>query len=520
MAALIRRSTAKPAGTPAAPPCTLVIFGASRRPDQAPADAGARTICSATGCSTTASRSSASTASRTPTRASRKTWATHCTRCGSGRRQSGDRADAGLGLAAPAASTTCRATSPTRRPIRRWRRNWPSASGRPAATPCSTSPSRRASSARSSTALARRRPARGERRRGFRRRGDREAVRHRPAPPPQALNAKLLKVAAEKQIYRIDHYPRQGDGPEHHGLPLRQRHLRADLEPRPHRPRADHRRRDGRRRAARQLLRRAPARCATWCRTTCSSCWPWWRWSRRTRFDADAVRTEKAKVVEAMRDLTPTRRGQMRCAASTTPARSLGKPLRGLSRRSRTWRRDSRTETYRRAEAGDRQLALGRRAVLPAHRQVAGARATPRSPSSSSRRRAVLFRDTAGRRPDAEPAGAPASSPTKASRCASPPRCRGARCGCARSRWTSATPSYFKAEPQHRLRDADLRLPDRRPDAVPARRQHRGRLVRGAADPATLGRADHPAGPLPGRQRRPGLRRRAAGPGRLRTGCR
>ncbi len=56
--------------------------------------------------------------------------------------------------------------------------------------------------------------------------------------------------------------PRKRDGPEPAGLPLRQRHLRADLEQPLRRPRADHRRRDGRRRGARRLLRagRHPAR--------------------------------------------------------------------------------------------------------------------------------------------------------------------------------------------------------------------------------------------------------------------
>ena len=40
-------------------------------------------------------------------------------------------------------------------------------------------------------------------------------------------------------------------------------------------------------------------------------------------FDADAVRTEKAKVIEAIRDLTPERgAARFRSAASTAPARS------------------------------------------------------------------------------------------------------------------------------------------------------------------------------------------------------
>ena len=67
-------------------------------------------------------------------------------------------------------------------------------------------------------------------------------------------------------------FPRQGNGAEHHGAAVRQRLLRADLEPRPYRSCADHGRGDGRRREARQLLRGTPARCATWCRTISSSC--------------------------------------------------------------------------------------------------------------------------------------------------------------------------------------------------------------------------------------------------------
>ena len=48
----------------------------------------------------------------------------------------------------------------------------------------------------------------------------------------------------------LSHRPlsRQGDGAEHPGASLRQRHLRADVEPQSHRPRADHGGRNGRRR--------------------------------------------------------------------------------------------------------------------------------------------------------------------------------------------------------------------------------------------------------------------------------
>ena len=53
----------------------------------------------------------------------------------------------------------------------------------------------------------------------------------------------------------------------------------------------------------------------------------------------------------------------------------------------------STTETFVAAEAAHRQLALGGRAVLPAHRQAAAKRARPRSPSSSRARRTRPFED-------------------------------------------------------------------------------------------------------------------------------
>src|SRR5215831_3945951 len=50
-------------------------------------------------------------------------------------------------------------------------------------------------------------------------------------------------------------FPRQGNGPEHPGAALRQRHLRAAVESRSHRPCSDHGRRDRGRRGPRALLR-------------------------------------------------------------------------------------------------------------------------------------------------------------------------------------------------------------------------------------------------------------------------
>ena len=56
----------------------------------------------------------------------------------------------------------------------------------------------------------------------------------------RALNASLLKTFEGGPDLPHRSLPRQGDGAVDHGVPLRQRHVRADLEPRPHRSRADH----------------------------------------------------------------------------------------------------------------------------------------------------------------------------------------------------------------------------------------------------------------------------------------
>ena len=90
----------------------------------------------------------------------------------------------------------------------------------------------------------------------------REAVRPRPglgarAEPGGRVGVRRGAGLPDRPL------PRQGDGPEHPGLPLGQRHLRAALEPQARRPRADHGGRDASasRRAA--PTTRKPARCAT-----------------------------------------------------------------------------------------------------------------------------------------------------------------------------------------------------------------------------------------------------------------
>ena len=98
----------------------------------------------------------------------------------------------------------------------------------------------------------------------------REAVRPRPpvGDPPQPRGRQGLPRVAGLPDRSL---PGQGDRPEPAGLPVRQRDLRADLEPAPHRPRPDHGGRD--RSASRTAARstRRPGRAATSSRTTCSS---------------------------------------------------------------------------------------------------------------------------------------------------------------------------------------------------------------------------------------------------------
>ena len=85
---------------------------------------------------------------------------------------------------------------------------------------------------------------------------DREAVRH--ATSQEALAAQPASALGPRRVAGLPHrpLPGQGDGPEHAGLAVRERHLRADLEPQLHRLRADHRGGGPRDRSARGLLRR------------------------------------------------------------------------------------------------------------------------------------------------------------------------------------------------------------------------------------------------------------------------
>ena len=111
----------------------------------------------------------------------------------------------------------------------------------------------------------------------------------------QALNRILLTHLRRDAHLPHRPLPGQAAGAQHAVLPLRQRVPRAVLEPQLRRERADHHGRELRRAGPRRLLRRRPARCATWCRTTCSRCWPTWRWSRRCAPTANRSATRRSR---------------------------------------------------------------------------------------------------------------------------------------------------------------------------------------------------------------------------------
>ena len=83
---------------------------------------------------------------------------------------------------------------------------------------------------------------------------DRKAFRPRPALG-QSAQCRDPEDAAGASDLPDGPFPRQGNGPEHHGVALCQRSVRAAVEPAAHRPRPDHRGGDRRGRAPRQVLR-------------------------------------------------------------------------------------------------------------------------------------------------------------------------------------------------------------------------------------------------------------------------
>ena len=151
--------------------------------------------------------------------------------------------------------------------------------------------------------------------------------------------------------------PGQGGGAEHPGLPLRQRALRADLEPPAHRPHPDRRARDPRRWSPGPSFYEQTGAFRDMVVTHLFQILAFVAMEPPTDLEPRAINEEKNKVFRSMRPIDPAARG---------PGPVRGVPLaEGVAP-------DSDTETFVALRVRDRQLAVGRRPVLPAHRQADG----------------------------------------------------------------------------------------------------------------------------------------------------
>ena len=102
-------------------------------------------------------------------------------------------------------------------------------------------------------------------------------------------------------------------------------------------------------------------------------------------FDADAVRDEKLKVLRAIRPLCGEDAPRCAVRGQYGPGRIGGEKVVGY-RQEPGVNPGLHYRNLRRAQAADRELALGGRSLLPAGRQAPGQSKPPRSPCSSSNR--------------------------------------------------------------------------------------------------------------------------------------
>ena len=188
------------------------------------------------------------------------------------------------------------------------------------------------------------------------------------------LNRDVLAVFDERQVFRIDHYL----GKETVQNMLAFRFANGMFEPLWNRNYIDHVQitaaEDIGDRLARGLLRQRRARCATSSRTTCSSCSRCCAWSRRSTSPPTRCATRRSR--SCTRSTPPdagARRRDGRARRSTRAGTVGGEEVAAATSRRRACPPDSTHRDLRRAAPRGRQLALGGRAVLPAHGQAAGA---------------------------------------------------------------------------------------------------------------------------------------------------
>ena len=175
----------------------------------------------------------------------------------------------------------------------------------------------------------------------------RKTIRHRSRLGAR-IESRRQQCVSEKADLPDRSFSRQRNRAEHFGAAFRQRDFRAALEHALHRSRPDHRGGNARRGRARRLLRRRRARCATWCKIICSSCFASSRWKPPTDLGADSIRDEKVKVVRSLRRMIAAEVAKNVVRGQYAEARSTANRCRRIAQEKGVDPK-SMTETYRRA---------------------------------------------------------------------------------------------------------------------------------------------------------------------------
>ena len=256
------------------------------------------------------------------------------------------------------------------------------------------------------------------------------------------INDAVGAVFDETQIFRIDHYLGKESVQNLLVTALRQHLPRAAVEratasttcrsPSP-RPSAS---------AAAATTTTTPARCATWCRTTCCSCSAWSRWSRRRTSAARPSATRSSRCSRRCKPITGDRR---------RPRRRRGQYRRRPRRRQRravvpddAGHAGSTTETFVALKA---EVQNWRWAGVPFYLRT-GKRMDRRVSEIVVHFKDVAALDVPGQRGHqrAQPAAHPGPARRGHAPAPAPPRSPArAASGCGRSRWTSSYAADVRA---------------------------------------------------------------------------
>ena len=303
----------------------------------------------------------------------------------------------------------------------------------------------------------------------------------------KALNAQILARLAESQVFRIDHFLGKETVQNIMALrfsngifePLWNRFL--------HRARADHGGRDGGGRGAGEVSTSRPGRCGDMVPNHLFQLLSTVAMEPPTTFEAEAVRTEKAKVIQAIKPMDRIAVGAGRGARAVCGGAVGGAGRRGISGRARGNAGQHDRDVCRDA-VEDRQFSVGRSAV-----SICGTgkrMATRRTEIAIHFRQApyAMFRDTPVNKltPNIMMLHIQPSEGITLNLSAKVP---GPKLQLGGVAMDFPVCGLFQHAEQHGIRDAAVRRDDGRCDAVPAGGHGRGRVGGGAADPGSVGAA-------------------------------